>query len=244
MSCRHCGAEKTIKAHLVPRVFCKQVQTGKSHAALVAKNGEFKVSQSGVWDAGILCAPCDGVLGEYENYVHKVSESIRDDSSGVPGKCRIVDGADTTIVLKFCSGILYKYSLTSKQNGRIELGRYQDVLREFLFDDMPAAPDELDAFIFRPLRYPQDKGLFAYRAPSPDRKHGVNTYRMMMGGLVFFVRLDRRELPDKNVTKLLIKNCNGMPYLTTPAIGLEEFEMARDSFKTNQRLSGYLDRIP
>jgi hypothetical protein len=242
--CKKCNAEKTIKAHLVPRVFCTQVQTGKSHAVLVTKNGNFKTSQSGIWDNEILCAKCDGVLGEYENYMYKVSSSIRSGGSDVPGKCKIVEGVDTANVLKFCAGILYKYSLTSKQNGQIQLDRYQDVLKDFIFVENAETPLELDAFVFRPLRYLQDDGVFAYRAPLPDRKYGVNIYRMMMGGLVFFIKLDRRVLPDESIQKIMIKNCEGMPYLTTPVIDLEEFEEPRSIFDKNQRLSDYLNKNP
>ncbi|MCA9024368.1 MAG: hypothetical protein KDA86_04055 [Planctomycetaceae bacterium] len=114
----------------------------------------------------------------------------------------------------------------------------------FLFDKNAITPDELDAFVFRPLTYPSDNGVFAYRAPKPDKQYGANIYRMMMGGLMFFIKLDRRSFPEGAVSKILMKNANGLPYLTTPVVGLEEFEMARESFQKNQGLSEYLDKNP
>lgn len=49
MICNNCGSDALIKAHLIPRAFCVEVQTGKSHAASVTKNESFEVTQSGVW---------------------------------------------------------------------------------------------------------------------------------------------------------------------------------------------------
>lgn len=156
----------------------------------------------------------------------------------------MVSNVDTTKILKFCSAVLYKYSLTSTQKGQIDLGRYKDVLRRFLFDASSLVPSELDSLIFRPLRYIDDDGVFAYRAPAPDRKYGVNAYRMMMGGLIFFVKLDRRNMSDENIAPLLIKAKAELPFLTVPAAVFEEFRLARDSFTNNQRLSEYLDGNP
>jgi hypothetical protein len=244
MTCDNCGAEETIKAHLIPRVFCKQVQTGMSHAAQVNASGNFLISQSGVWDSTILCSTCDGVLGEYERYAHKVSSGVRDRGSDASGRIKIMSNVDTVKMLRFCAGILYKYSLTSERSGKITLGRYKNIIREFIFDQAKPAPNELDVFIFRPLRHYGDKGVFAYRAPLPDRKYGINMYRMMMGGLIFFVKLDRRRISDPNITPFLIKGREELSYLTVPATLFEEFKLARDALRINPRLSDYLDQQP
>jgi hypothetical protein len=239
MTCKNCGVNKTIKAHLIPRVFCTQVQTGKSHAASITKNGMFKISQSGIWDGNILCDKCDGKLGTFENYVHKLSQTIRDYGSELPWKTKIVDNADNVQVLKYCAGILYKYSLTTQENGRIDLGRYQNILRDFLFNDAPI-PEELDVLIFRLIQYSHDNDVFAYRAPILDRQFGVNMYRMMMGGLVFFIKLDKQT----KVEKMLIKSANGVPYIIAPASHFEEFKIAKNIVRKNEKLSNFLDKNP
>ena len=239
MTCKNCGVNKTIKAHLIPRVFCTQVQTGKSHAASIRKDGMFKISQSGIWDNNILCDKCDGELGTFENYVHKLSQTIRNYGSEFPGKTKIVDNADNVQVLKFCAGILYKYSLTTEENGRINLGRYQNILRNFLFNNT-SVPEELDVLIFRLIRYPYDNDVFAYRAPMLDRKFGVNMYRMMMGGLVFFIKLDKKEIAEE----MLIKTANGVPYVIALASHFEEFKIAKNIIKEHEKLSNFLDKNP
>ena len=164
MACANCGDPDTIKAHLIPRVFCVEVQEGKSHAAQLAESGDYRISQSGIWDASILCANCDGKLGELEDYAHQVFKAVRNHPTGSTFQVEVIDDVDNERILRFCAGISYKYSLTDRAKGKIALGRYQEVCRRIALngDDIPAS---FDAFIFRPIRFSNDSGLFAYRAP-------------------------------------------------------------------------------
>lgn len=242
MNCNNCGSDNLIKAHLIPRAFCVEVQTGKSHASSVTEEGSFKVTQSGMWDRNILCGECDGKLGTYEQYAHRIAQEIRQTGSDASWKTKLVVDTDNVKVLRFCAGILYKYSLTTKANGQINLGRYQDVLRSFIFDQNNDVPTEIDAFVVRPLKYADDRGLFAYRAPTMDRKYGINLYRMMMGGLIFFVQLDKRPISGIP-PEMLIKNCaEGLPFATVDAARFEEFTMPRKIIQANEKLAAYLDR--
>lgn len=245
MNCKNCGSYELIKAHLIPRAFCVEIQTGKSHAAAATQNGGFEVKQSGVWDREILCGDCDGKLGVFEQYAHRVAQDIRQHGSGVSWKANLLVGTENLRILRFCAGILYKYSLTTRANGRIELGRYKDVLREFIFNLDSNVPSELDVIVMRPLRYSDDRDVFAYRAPVMDYQSGVNLYRMMMGGLIFFVHLDKRTVTEERVQKMLIKNCTeGLPFMTVDAANFEEFTMPREMIQSNERLSAYLDKNP
>ncbi|MGG7655110.1 hypothetical protein [Kocuria rosea] len=218
------------------------MQTGKSHAASATEAGKFTISQSGVWDREILCGECDGKLGTYEQYAHKIAQKIRQKGPGTSWKSEVLPDTDNIKILKFCSGILYKYSLTTKTNGQINLGRYQDVLRSFIFDQNTNVPPELDAFVVRPLRYANDSGVFAYRAPFPDRHHGINMYRMMMGGLIFFIKLDKRAISELPQGHLIKESAPGLPYTTVDATQYEEFTIPRKMIKTNEELSAYLDK--
>ncbi|WP_104044026.1 hypothetical protein [Arthrobacter sp. ZGTC412] len=217
--------------------------TGKSHAASVTKAGSYEVSQSGVWDKDILCGKCDGKLGGYEQYAHRIAQAIRQTGSDTSWKTKVIADTDNIKILRFCAGILYKYSLTTKANGQITLGRYQDVLRSFIFDQNSDVPPEIDAFVVRPLKHDDDGDVFAYRAPSPDRKFGVNLYRMMMGGLIFFVQLDQRPISGIPQEMLIKNRADGLPFVTGDAASFEEFTIPRGMTQTNERLSAYLDRI-
>jgi hypothetical protein len=132
---------------------------------------------------------------------------------------------------------LYKYSLTTQENGRIDLGRYQNILRDFLFNDT-LIPEELDVLIFRLIQYPHDNDVIAYRTPILDRQFGANMYRMMMGGLVFFIKLDKQKI----VQQMLIKDANGVPYIIAPANHFEEFKIVQKIVTENEKLSNFLNR--
>lgn len=77
MPCIRCGNLITIKAHLLPQVFCKEVKVGASFATMVKESGEFSLTQSGVFDKNILCEECDGKLGKNEKYAAELFRLIR-----------------------------------------------------------------------------------------------------------------------------------------------------------------------
>lgn len=243
MACANCGSDALIKAHLIPRVFCVEVQEGKSHAASVNTRGEFTPTQSGLWDKTILCGECDGIMGRYENYVYKLTQRIRATENTQAWQRRTLTDVDVTSVLKFCAGILYKYSLTSPEKGRIDLGPYQTMLKEFIFEPDSACPSALDALLIRPLRFPNDNGVFAYRTPHRDKISGLNYYRMMMGGVIFFVNLSNRGTSAHPSREDFIKNhSETVPFVTVDALMYEEYTVPA-SLAHRGKLSDYLDRV-
>ena len=69
MPCLNCGAEETIKAHLMPQAFVKEIRgEDTAHAITNSDLSAFQPSQNGRYDDAILCAPCDNKLGRDENF--------------------------------------------------------------------------------------------------------------------------------------------------------------------------------
>lgn len=242
MTCKNCGSDSTIKAHLIPRVFCKQVQTGPSHAAGIKPDGSFSISQSGVWDDSILCGTCDNDLGKLENYAHKVLTAVREAKTEQVWRACVAEGVEPEKIMRFCAAILYKYSLTSKEKGRIDLGPFQELCRQTAFGEI-SVPPEIDVFTFRPIRFWNDDGIFAYRAPSPDRKSGINLYRLLVGGALFFIKVDKRPFVDPLVTPFSLQAAKEFPYLVVPAQFLEEYKIPAGLWEKNSQFSTYLDRV-
>lgn len=79
-SCVCCGAERTIKAHLIPRAFATEVASkkGEKHIITNASGAEYRTSPTGVYDDGILCAKWDGHIGQFEGAVYNSLKHIRD----------------------------------------------------------------------------------------------------------------------------------------------------------------------
>jgi hypothetical protein len=243
-TCNNCGAHGTIRSHLIPRAFCVEVQDGPSHAAGVTGADTFERSQSGFIDRTILCAECDGVLGEFENYALRFFRKFREETPRKLGDVVPLPDADIAKLMRFCAAILYKYSLTTPKQGRIRLGHYQHALREFLFNEHASIPQGLGFFVLRPLRFNGDQGVFAYRAPKNDRQEGLNLYRMMMGGVIFFVYLDKQITRQRpRVPYFVSTETSPFSIATVSAFGFEEFRKPHEFAFKEGKLSDYLDGL-
>ncbi len=246
MACHNCNNPNTIKAHLVPRVFCREVQSGTSHALHDPSRSHFTKSQSGVWDDSILCSKCDNTLGVYENYAHKMLSMIRTSKIGSSGQILTIGDVDRDSIMRFLAGILYKFSLTTRVILRINLGRYQEVCRAISLANAPIPPC-LEVLAFRPILFAGDDSVIAYRTPSPDRKYGLNIYRMMIGGMVFLIKLDKRKIEStpliKDFKMLIGDNDREFSYAVAKAEFFEDCYLPAISILQNQQLSQYLDNV-
>lgn len=241
MSCIRCNEKKTIKAHLIPQVFCKEVQVGKGHATGVKEDGSFHFSQSGTFDKSILCADCDGKLGQLEEYTAKVLKSIRENSKGLTFGLKTVEGVDKDKIARFCAGILWKYSITQEHYGKVDLYGFQDGVKRIAYSEMDI-PEWFDVAIFRLRTHSLDDGVFAYRAPLIDRKNRVRLYRFMLGGCLFFVKIHRKKMREDVLSELWFSYENSFRFCIAPAEKFEEFKMAKDLSFNNENLSSFLDR--
>lgn len=241
MSCVRCGNYKTIKAHLIPQVFCKEIQVGKAHAAGIRKNGRFFPTQSGTFDKDILCESCDGQLGVLEEYASKVLRSARRSCVGRTFGIKLIDEVEKEKIYRFCAAILWKYSITQKSYGRINLHGYQDDVQRIAYGEIEI-PDWFDVAMFRLQVHVFDDGAFAYRAPLVDKKDRVRLYRFMLGGFLFFVKVHRKRMRDPTLSKLWLSNPGAMRFVLIQAQFFEEFQLSRALAFTSEGLSEFLDR--
>lgn len=242
MPCLNCTSHTTIKAHLIPQAFAKEVNVGKAHAAGVTKVGRFWISQAGRFDSNILCADCDNGIGRFEAYAVKALARLRKAGLNQPlGHC-VAEDVDGNQFLRFCAALLWKYSVTGKEQGRIRLGPYQSIARALAFDPDSVIPESFDAFITRPMRKPDDQEVIFYRAPLLERREGVNFARFSVGGCVVFVRLDKRPLAEPFFAPCWIKGKNTIKFAIAPATVYEEFQTAQRLMNEDEKLSGFLER--
>lgn len=241
MNCLVCGASPTIKSHLIPRVMAVEVQVGNVHAFVLPSRPGYRESQSGLWDPSILCGDCDSYIGHFEGCTAKALASIR--SAGVGAQAFALVSAEQApdVTLRFYAALLWKYAVTRPDLGQIDLGPYKSVLQRVAFEDAPI-PDFFDVFLMRLRRSRDDSGVFAYRAPKPDRKAGINMYRVLVGGVLAIVKVDRRPWSNEWL------RCNSLGSATTTqavvvaAQEFEEFKVSQDLAHNNTRLSSFLDK--
>lgn len=239
MPCLVCGAAKTIKAHLIPRTFALEVQVGKAHA-IVRESGEYEDTQSGIWDRDILCGACDNEIGKLEGGAKQSLDALRAAAVGKPLGVHRLAGVAGDDIIRFLAALLWKYASTKPALGRIKLGQYRAILEDISFRGAPI-PSSVNAVGFRLLREQSDDGVFAYRAPKLDRNGGVNMVRLMVGGVVFCVKLDQRTPSDAVFREGGMAGQTDLPYWLAPAPMFEEFTQGRDLVNRG-KLSRFLER--
>ena len=137
--CRGPGCPKTklIRAHVIPRAFARMNQVRNTKHNLEISLGRVKPTQQGIFDKHILCATCDGRLGQHDDYLYKAIRAF----VLPPGCDEFSDPkVDCEAFSKGILAILWRASLTSHRAcSGVSLGSYEDVVRDILFGLRPLA---------------------------------------------------------------------------------------------------------
>lgn len=223
MPCLHCGAPKTIDAHLIPKAFVMEVKTerGEQHLILHEGSARPQVSHTGVYDPSILCGDCDNILGRYEAYAHTLLQRLRRHRFEAGKVVTVLDLEGDTLV-RFAAGVAWKYAVTTPARGRIEIGPYPALLREVALHGGPI-PDRVDLAMARILEL--DGDVYYYRAPMPDRKEGVNVVRFCVGGFLFFLKIDQRRPGPLLPPDCWLRGRTSGGFITVPGEYVEEAQM-------------------
>ncbi len=220
LPCLHCGESKTIEAHLIPKAFVMEVKVDRGEQHLIVHKGipRPKVSHTGVYDREILCGDCDNILGRYESYAFDLFRKIRRQRFG-GGKVISMDGVDGDMLVRFASGIAWKYAVTNTDRGRIEVGPYKDTLRMVALSG-EKIPHTVDVTIARIVEL--DGDVYYYRTPMPDRKEGVNVVRFCLGGFLILLKIDKRPPGNLLPEECWLRGRKKGAFLTLPAEHVEE----------------------
>lgn len=240
MPCLNCGAEDTIKAHLIPQAFVKEVRGDDKGYALTNRDASsFQPTQNGRYDDAILCTACDNILGKDEKYAVETLAAIRRSGQHVVGRAFMVDGIEGDRLLRFAAGTVWKFALTKPHYGRIDVGPYAAILQALLYDRADSG-GAVNAFLMK-LHSGDDKSYFN-RAPSLERYEGLNFVRFAVGGFIFLVKLDRRPATNLPAAAWL----RGGTSILIPALAFNQIEEGRtvlSARQANGRLDAYLQRV-
>lgn len=195
-----------------------KVDRGEQHLIVHKGNPRPKVSHTGVYDKNILCADCDNILGRYESYAFDLFRKIRKQHFG-GGKVISIDGVDGDMLVRFASGIAWKYAVTSPDMGRIDIGPYKDTLRMVALCGRQI-PHAVDVTIARIIEL--DGDVYYYRTPMPDRKQGVNVVRFCLGGFLLLLKIDKRTPGNWLPEECWLRGRQKGSFVTLPAEYIEE----------------------
>lgn len=201
-----CSNSNLIEAHIIPSSFAAFIRGDDPNVANVqltphgAKNA---FPQLGEYDAGILCGDCDQKLGKLDGYAIQVCRSFPKLAvkSGAFYEMPDVDG---DMLGKFFLSIIWRASISKRPNFvEIDLGPYNDVVRDMIFSEAPLASSTALQVALERLEsiHLDAAGLFSI--PRPSGLGGRNGYGFMLGGFRVFVKVDKRALPGNQTNGVL-----------------------------------------
>ena len=129
-----------IRAHIFARGFAQDAQESYRHNLLISLGSVRPLHALGIYDNRILCAHCDGKLGELDNYALQVcrrfdvEHRIRDDGLFE------MENVDGDRFATFVLSVLWRASITNRREfAKVSLGSYEEEARDVIFGAKPLA---------------------------------------------------------------------------------------------------------
>ncbi|MCX7173490.1 MAG: hypothetical protein NT159_06140 [Proteobacteria bacterium] len=200
--CRLCGAQAGfVKSHIIPEAFFRQLRDEEQKLLLVADAAGYfpKNAPIGVYDGEILCKLCeakflaidtygiDALLTRFDWYF----QPIVNDNGPVAYESASVD---TLKLLEFLVAIIWRGSISRQPFFRtLALGPHEESAKAGLFATSPVIPKVFDAVL---SRWEDTKAPSLPKAallnPHRERWGDINAYRLYLGKVVAYVKVDQR----------------------------------------------------
>lgn len=198
--CRLCDQEhQLIRAHAIPESFFRVLRSEGETPLLVsnAKDPFPKRAHIGVYDTGILCSDCEKKFGHVDSYASEVlitrfEQLFRPIVHGERVALQ-AQGVDQQMLLRFLVATLWRASVSTHQfYRRVRLGKYEIEAKRAI--DLGAPMPETFAAVLSAWPAPKGDVFSAYGLmdPFPEKWDGVNAYRVYLGRVVAYIKVDRR----------------------------------------------------
>ena len=205
--CRVCNSP-TIRAHLIPRAFARDMRKGGSDLRMgsIDQTG-YTSSKSGVFDDAILCADCDGKLGVLDDYAVTFCRRFEDERVMIKEPNRsdmfFIDSVDTDKLVRFAASVCWRHSISKRHEAStIQLGPFERQFQAVSFGETDVALEPA-LIIWANQTKNIDIKKLAF-SPTMHRQYGLRFCSMILGGVSFVLKVDRRPLPS--AVKLLAVN--------------------------------------
>jgi len=184
-----------------------------------------------------LCRDCDNRLGRNEKYAFETFKSLREATTS---KLNTHVGASPISgdrLIRFAAGISWKFCATRPNYGRIDVGSYDDVLKQAAFGD-GSIPLTIDMFMVR-LKALQFEHHF-FRSPKPDRKPGVNFVRLTLGAFLILLKIDKRPPPKISLPEIWMKGWSEVVFPVLPMDAFEEGRFVTEAWLSDDKLIKFI----
>jgi hypothetical protein len=225
--CKLCGEDrKLVRAHIIPKAFFEPSRRG---LVLMSDRTDMhpKRYPQGVYDPDILCAECESLFKEWDDYAFKLlversSERLRLSSGGFPYE--VMQSYDYGKLKLFFMSVLLRADLSEMPFWqRIRLGNRRLTLRKHV--TRGTAPDPAVFPVFLTRLSSSDKYALYY--PPEVERRGAIIYRFFMGRFDFRIRADKGPAP-REARKAVLAPGRPLFIPVLPAAGSEEARVVRE----------------
>ncbi len=189
-----------VKAHIIPRKFFSSLWENSTPPSIYhTKAGTYpRRSPTGIYDSSILCGPCDGKIGIWDQFAQK---ALLNPPTSVTGVTKIrkdkfiqIKDLDYEKMKLFCISLLWRSHLTENEFfAQVDLGPWAAKARELVYMSDPGSPDDFSVLFGW---YDHDHAS-VMRNPERVRNHSVNCYRFRISKYVILIKVDRQPLPGR-----------------------------------------------
>jgi hypothetical protein len=223
--CQMCGLpSKLVKAHIIPEAFFRAFRPdGESLTLLTSTPGNFpKRAPIGVYDSEILCEPCERRFDQVDDYgIQVLLTQFHDNFTEVAASGAPVAHQSMNVnqgqILRFLLAVLWRASVSKHPFfGRVSLGPLESIARNTLMNPEGEIPQVFAALLSRWTCTDENRSIAqAVMCPFRERWQGVNAYRLYLGEVVAYVKVDSQPftpplrahaLPTSPVLSLIIRN--------------------------------------
>ncbi len=213
--CKLCKEEKALikKSHIIPEFLYKELYDDKHRMrkfdAIEKAKGIEKISKppKGEYESGLLCRECDGDrLGKYESYVASIlaNEELQEEQKPVCTNIINSSGAEFLRIenidyrlLKLCLlTILWRSSISTRATYKdVELGQYEEKIREQLFDENPSSDSDIPIVVMS-WRNDSQMATDIIAQPKRHEKNGKTYYSIVLNGYVILYFISDNSIHD------------------------------------------------
>lgn len=196
MGCRICGDDRTVKSHIIPRAFARDVRKGAKHViAGSPQRPGVQVMQTGAYSEALLCDAHENATAATDKYgvefVRRVQAEWRNRASQ---QMLSIPNPSPAILQSFALLTIWREAHFEERPG-LSLGDYDGPVQRHLFEGGPP-PDwpvvvQRTNFTVQPVG-PSDFNLHPYKLRFADRA----AWTFTVAGVCFLIVSDKRGLPS------------------------------------------------
>ncbi len=200
--CRFCEKEKKlIEAHIIPLSFYRPFMENEV-PRLYSKTGDPKDNRKapkGEYDKNLVCNDCELRFSPYDDYAKRFLVDDYERNKKIPEEFNeewaIIDSYDYPKLKLFFISLLWRASATTRLVfEKINVGPYEQRLKEMIFKSDPGSPNEFPVMLKKFKEDWADKGIIQ---PTRFKSDGLNCYHFFLGGFCARIKVDSKPYPQE-----------------------------------------------